>query len=74
MRVTVIDEKTGEIHAVERSRTPSAAQPLIIDSETGPLEFHLAPAAEQPGWKPVTFRDGRVIEVDPDSGEIAGRG
>lgn len=74
MRITLIDGKTGDIHAVEPAHTRAKPEPLIIDSEAAPNLFQAESASEKPAsWKPVHFQDGTVIEVNIESGEIIGQ-
>ena len=74
MRITVIDGKTGDVHAVEPSIAGAKPAPFIIDSNASPAPFAAESAAEKPAsWKPVHFQDGTVIEVNIESGEIVGQ-
>lgn len=73
MRITVIDEQTGEVHAVEQPQKAPKKASLVIDSEAKPEKLPEEPAAEKPAsWKEVQFKDGRVIEINTESGEIVG--
>ena len=74
MRITVIDDQTGDIHAVETLQKPAEDAPFVFDSESGPVVLTSESASETAAaWQPVHFKDGTVIEVNTESGEIVGQ-